>query len=51
VFHCKNDVLFWHQDRQKKEDNVDTQFFFGLALVVCVFVLCFLFKKENMKRD
>ncbi len=30
---------------------MDAQFFFGLALIVCVFLLCFWFKKENKGKD
>jgi hypothetical protein len=51
VVRHKNDARFGHRDRWEKEDDMDAQFFFGLALIVCVFLLCFWFKKENKGKD
>jgi hypothetical protein len=35
----------------EKENDMDTHFFFGMALIVFAFLLCFWFKKENKGRD
>jgi hypothetical protein len=36
---------------RNKEDDMDTHFFFGLTVVLFVFLLCFWFRKENKGGD